>query len=251
MRHGLKQSKNLLKDWCQWWCKMAEDVLSCKLPFHNLVANILFNNQLHEEDIAIKNIWKKGSNRYFNVYFYNSRQTRILDANYFHDIYDLDSGRYYKDMEVFSLDFLSVEREHKERSREETKSEKIENSFRYLESLRAEVTILAFFARLNNSLQNIKNNVVSDFIRRRQPKSVVMSEQYVDAYVKSMTPTKDDFYEALHNLKHKDVKEVEDLACEAVKISITDGTVHYDEKIYLAELFQTLRDYGIEPDIEF
>ena len=70
MRHGLKQSKNLLKDWCQWWCKMAEDVLSCKLPFHNLVANILFNNQLHEEDIAIKNIWKKAVNRYFKRFIF-------------------------------------------------------------------------------------------------------------------------------------------------------------------------------------
>lgn len=230
---------------------MAEEIISCKLPFFNLIANLLYNNTLHEESIAIKNVWKKGSNLYFNVYFYNSHQSRILDSSYFHDIYDLDTDRYYKDMEVFYLDFISIQKLHKEQSMQESKAERIENSYNYLESLRSEITILAFFARLTKRFQSIKNNVISDYIKRRQPKYVTMSEQYVDAYVKSILPSKDLFYEALHNLKYKSVKEIEDLVYEAVKISVSDGTIHYDEKIYLAELLQRLRDEGIEPSIEF
>ncbi len=228
------------------------NVLSCRLPFHNLVANILFNNSLHEENIAVKNIWKKGINRYMNVYFYNTGQTRILDASYFHDIYDMDTGRFYKDMEVFSLDFLAEEQKLREqKNHRKTKIEKAENCFRFLERLRSEVEILSFFARLSPALQSVKNNVIADYIRRRQPKSVVISEQYIDAYVKSVSPSTDSFYEALHNLKYKNAEDVEELAEDAVKISISDGTVHYDEKIYLAELFQTLRDYGIKPDVDF
>lgn len=230
---------------------MAESILSCKLPFFNLIANLLYNNTLHEEAIALKNVWKKGNNLYFNVYFYNSHQSRILDSSYFHDIYDLDTDRYYKDMEAFYFDFISVQRLHKEQSMQESKTERVENSYNYLESLYAEVTILAFFARINKSCQSIKNNVISDYIKRRQPKHVTISEQYIDAYVKSILPSKDSFYEALHNLKYKNIKDIEELVYEVVKISVSDGTIHYDEKIYLAELLQILRDEGIEPSIEF
>ena len=74
--------------------------------FSNLTANILFDNVLHEENIAIRNIWQKGDNCYFNVYFYSSGKTRVLDVHYIYDILDHDSGRYYKDINKFIEDYV-------------------------------------------------------------------------------------------------------------------------------------------------
>ena len=74
--------------------------------FTQLKANILFNNTLREEPISIRNVWKKGANYYFDVLFYASKQTRVLDISYFHDIYDTKTRRYYKDMQLFIKDLI-------------------------------------------------------------------------------------------------------------------------------------------------
>ena len=46
-------------------------------------------------------------------------------------------------------------------------------------------------------------------------------------------------------------EHIEYLVHEAAKISAADGAIHYEEKRFLAELLQSLREHGLEPDIEF
>ena len=222
---------------------------SCDLAFYNLVANILFNNQLHEENIAVRNVWKKGSGNFLNVYFYATHKSKVLDANYIHDIYDLSTEKYYKDINLFIKDFFAVQDAKKEQKRE-TRAEKTEKNYNFLEKHRSEILILSFFSRLNPNLPAVKENVIREFIKNNLPKSASFSDQYIDAYIRSLFPRVNDFYEALDNLGGCTPEQVENLAKEAVKISAADGVIHYEEKIFLAELFQTLREHGIEVDIE-
>lgn len=223
---------------------------SCSLAFYNLIANLLFNNELHEENIAIRNIWQKSGANFLNVYFYSTKKSKILESNYFHDIYDLSTEKYYKDINVFIEEFLETQKRH-ELQKQDTKDEKVEIRYTYLENFRPAVLILIFFARLNPNLMNVKINVIKEYIKSKQPQAEKFSNQYIEAYIKSITPSIDDFYQSLEELKRYSSEDVEDMAREAVKISVTDGVVHYEEKIFLAELFQALREYGITPDIEF
>lgn len=78
-----------------------------------------------------------------------------------------------------------------------------------------------------------------------------MSDQYISSYLKDLNPNEDNFLTAVDNLKAKSPEEVEELIKEALKISASDGAVSYTERLWLAEIIQTLREYGIEPDIEF
>ena len=227
--------------------------------FSRLKANILFKNTLREEDIAIRNIWKKGANYYFDVLFYASGQTRVLDMSYFHDIYDTETQYYYKDMQVFIKDFENIKNESKKqqaiRSNHQQNrnwdEDKAAQHYQCLNKIRPEVTILKFFARLNPNLSEVKQRVIIDYIKDSEPTTMDFGRQYVEAFVETVPYGKDEFYESLDKLEHHNEEHIERLAREAAKISAADGAVHYEEKRFLAELLQSLREHGLEPDIEF
>lgn len=57
------------------------------------------------------------------------------------------------------------------------------------------------------------------------------------------------FYKALEAVSAKNPDEAEEMVKEIVKICLADGQLHYNEKLYLAEIFQTLREQGVEPEV--
>lgn len=212
--------------------------------FSNLTANILFDNVLHEENIAIRNIWQKGDNCYFNVYFYASGKTKVLDAHYIYDILDHESGRYYKDVNLFIKDFIkkSAEPQQKPLLR---RGEKIEQNYLLLQEIEPEVIILTFFSRLSTTLYAVKQRVIIDFIRRHVPDGKNLPDQYIEAYIKTVELSDESFYDALNALNAEKVERLKDLASDAAKISAADGVIHYQEKLFLAELIQHLRSLDV------
>lgn len=230
--------------------------------FTRLKANILFNNTLREEPISIRNVWKKGANYYFDVLFYASKQTRVLDISYFHDIYDTKTRRYYKDMQLFIKDFEAAKAEQDTRQALSTPDEPLQQNrpwnedkaashYQYLNEIRNEAIILKFFAKLNPNLADVKQRVIIDYIKSAKPNTANFSRQYIEAFVATLPYDKDDFYDSLDKLEHTNEEHIEYLVHEAAKISAADGAIHYEEKRFLAELLQSLREHGLEPDIEF
>ena len=108
--------------------------------------------------------------------------------------------------------------------------------------------ILIFLAKCNANFTDIKTRAIREYITRVRPQSQALSEQYVNSYLKSLNPDEEDFYRSLNNLK---AKTPEEAAALAFKVSAADGAVLYNERLYLAELLQTLREYGLEPDVGF
>lgn len=219
--------------------------------FSNLTANILFDNVLHEENIAIRNIWQKGDNCYFNVYFYSSGKTKVLDVHYIYDILDHDSGRYYKDINKFIEEYVKRSSSNTTRQPVLREGEKIEQNYFLLQKIAPEIMVLAFFARLSSSLYEVKLSVVTDFIRRSIPNGNALPSQYIEAYYKSLKIDEQAFYDALNQLDTQNVERMKELASDAAKISAADGVIHYQEKLFLAELLQHLRNFDIIPDFEF
>ena len=72
------------------------------------------------------------------------------------------------------------------------------------------------------------------------------SQQFIIAYISKIQPEIDDFYEALKSLKSKTPKQAERLLKEIVKICRADGEMHYNERMYLADIIYILRENGLK-----
>ena len=225
------------------------DILSeektCPLSFYNIEAHIFINHRLQKENIAVRGIWQKGENCYFKVYFYDSKKTKALDTHYIYDLYDKSTEKYYKDIQAFINDYNEVMQARENRAKDEIKAARIENNFNTLQPLVPEIIVLMFFALMRPELENVKISVVVDFIKKHQAKASNFSSQYIEAFIKAQTINVAAFYSALEELPYHEEDILEDLINEAIKISATDGVIHYEEKLYLAELMQFYRDNNI------
>lgn len=220
---------------------------SCRLSFYNMLAHIVYKNRMVEENVAVKNLWKKEDTVFLDLYFYRAKKSQVIDGAFIHDIYDLTTEKYYKNADEFIADFMQ-ERELGDAVKEE-KPESLNINIRHLEDIKDDLIILTFMAKCNANFTDIKTKTIKSFINKLKPQSAALSEQYISTYLKGLCPNEDDFFEALGNLKSKTPEEAEAIAVEAVKISASDGAIHYNERIYLAELLQTLREHGLEFDV--
>lgn len=216
------------------------------VSFYNMLAHIVYQNKLIEENVAVKNVWKKDNITFFDLYFYRNKKSQVIDGVYIHDLFDLTTEKFYRNSALFLEDFYA------EPQNNEVEEEPCSDiNFRHMEEIRDDLIILTFMAKCNLNFTTIKTKEIHDFINIHKPKACALSEQYISSYLKSLNPNEDDFYKALDNLKTKTPEEATDIMQEAVKISVSDGAIHYQEKLYLAEILQTLRNYGLEPDVGF
>lgn len=220
---------------------MGETIL-----FYNLLVHIVNNDRLVEENAALKNIWGDQGNIMLNLYFYRTKTSHVIDAAYVHDIFDLTTEKYY----TRSQDLLDDYIKHRaEKLKVDPRSEKKNMDFKHLESLRDDLIILLYVSQCSEYFSDIKKKTIHQYIKSHHTQPKNLSAQYIETYLNGIKPTIEEFYQALDNLKHKTPEEAEDLAQEVVKVCISDGTIAYNEKVYIAEVLQTLREHGVEPDV--
>ena len=224
---------------------------SCSLDFYNMLVHIVFKNRVSEENVAVKNAWEKNGTLFFDLYFYRAKKGKLLDAALVRDLYDLNTEKYYYSAQNFYQDFLQSRRLAAEQAEEIKKPSPVVIDVKQLEAVRDDLIILIFLAKCNANFTDIKTRAIREYVTRVRPQSQALSEQYVNSYLKSLNPDEEDFYRSLNNLKAKTPEEAAALAVDAFKVSAADGAVLYNERLYLAGLLQTLREYGLEPDVGF
>lgn len=228
---------------------MSEDF--CNLDFYNMLVHIVFKNRVSEENVAVKNAWEKNGTLFFDFYFYRAKKGKLIDAALVRDLYDLNTEKYYYSAQNFYQEFLQSREIAAAHADKKPKANPIVVDVKQLESIKDDLIILTFMAKCNSSFTEIKIKTIRNYITRLRPETKTLSEQYINAYLKDLNPDEDDFYLSLINIKTKTPEEATALAAEAFKVSASDGAVMYNERIYLAELLQALREYGLEPDIGF
>ena len=228
---------------------MSEDF--CNLDFYNMLVHIVFKNRVAEENVAVKNAWKKNGTLSFDLYFYRAKKGKLIDAALVRDLYDLNTEKYYYSAQNFYQEFLQSRELAAEQSEKKPKANPIVVDVKQLESIKDDLIILTFMAKCNSSFTEIKIKTIRNYITRLRPETETLSEQYINAYLKDLNPDEDDFYLSLINIKSKTPEAATNLAKEAFKVSASDGAIMYNERIYLAELLQALREYGLKPDIGF
>lgn len=222
---------------------MAENV-----RFYNLLAHIKYGDDVHEVNVALKNIWDHGGNIMLDLYFYRDKSSKVMDSAYIKDILDLNTEKLY----TSCTDLLQ---DYKEKNAPQTQREKNPVlkrqpvNLELLEVLKDDIVILLFVAKCIDYFSEIKKKTILQYIEQHHPHPQSLSKNYIDVCLKSLHPTKEEFYQAVENMRQKTPEEAEDLVQAVVKICISDGFLAYEEKVYLAEILQILREQGVEPDV--
>lgn len=224
--------------------------LSCPLHFYNMLVHLIANGKTREENVAVKNIWQKDNLVFLDLYFYRTKRSQVIDSVYIKDFLDMSNEKFYASAELFIADYCDyLSRQGMEACSGD--AGKQDSDFKLLAPIKDNLIILTFMAKCTDKFNQIKNQALRDYIMHRLPQTQILSDQYISSYLKALTPNEQDFLAAVKKLNTQTPEDVEDLIREALKISASDGIISYTERLYLAEIIQTLREYGIEPDIEF
>ena len=155
-------------------------------------------------------------------------------TNYYHILYE---QRFQNQLRAYELDVVR---------------ENVINFIDYnLEKIKDNLIILTFIAKCTADFNQVKLASIRKYINKKLPHTKTLSEQYLNNYMDVLKPDETSFFKAVDNLKSKTPEEVEEVIKEALKISAADGILSYQERYYIAEIVQALREYGIEPDIDF
>ena len=215
------------------------------LRYYNMIVHLIQNNRLFEEKAAVKKVWQKDGLTFLDIYFYRNQKSYVFDSCFIHDLVDLTTEKFYKNVKDFIQDYYQ----------EESQTAKISSNIapahdkKLFAPIELDLTMMLFVAGCCGEISAVKEKIIRDYIVEQIPSSQNLSRQYLNAYIGSLHFMENDFYLALGNIKSKEPEEAEKLVKEIVKICLSDGRIHYQEKIYLAEILQTLRELGVNPDI--
>ena len=151
----------------------------------------------------------------------------------------MNCDKVYADVDEFIADFYS----DTDTEIEKNKQSKPDDSI--LSSVKNDIVILLFMARGLEYTNIIKEKIIFSYIQSRVKAASNFSEQYLHNFIKGINASQKDFYIALKQLKSKRPKDAEFLLKEIVKICLSDGQIHYNERMYLADIVQTLRLEGL------
>lgn len=217
------------------------------VTFYNLLVHINFGDGIKEENVALKNIWEHSGNIMLNLYFYKDKNSKVIDAAYVKDILDLSTEKLYTSCSALLRDYNAY-KEQQTQSQEQS-ARKLPVNLELLEVLKDDIVILVYIAKCIDYFSDIKKKTILQYIEQHHPQPQSLSKNYIESCLKSLHPTTEEFYQSVENLKQKTPQEAEDLVQAVVKICISDGFLAYNEKIYLAEILQILREQGVEPDV--
>lgn len=213
-----------------------------KVHFYNMLIHLVRNNRIYEENVAIRNIWEKDGNIFFDIYFYRRRKSYIFDSVFIHDITDLSNEKYYKDIKSFVKDFKLINQDNVPLP--ETKI--YAPAIKLFENIAADIEIMLFVSMCEiGKLLPVKEKIIIEYIRNKIPQSANLSHQYISGFLKSLNYNEKIFYNALNQLKRKPPEAAEHLLNEVIKIALSDGKLHYKEKWFLAEIWEQLRQDGL------
>lgn len=207
--------------------------------FYNMQVSLLKDGRVYTEKVAITNVWQKDSGTFLGFYFHNVEKSLIYDSAFVRDIWDLNCDKIYADVDEFIADFYSNTNTEGEKNKQSKTDEGV------LSSVKNDVVILLFMARGLEYTNIIKEKIIFSYIQNRVKAASSFSEQYLHNFIKGLKVSQKDFYMALKQLKSKKPKDAEFLLKEIVKLCLSDGQIHYNERMYLADIVQTLRLEGL------
>jgi len=215
-----------------------------KTRFYNMLVRLVHHNRLFEERAAVKKVWEKDKSIFFDLYFYRNHKSYVFASQFVRSLTDLTNEKLYKTPEAFFAEYLQ---DTPDDSSGEKKNFIIDKKL--FEPLDVDLIIMRFMSSCEENLTVVKEQIIYDYIRKKIPAARGLSRQYISSYLSGIQPQEKDFYQALSDIVKKSPEDAEELVKETIKICQSDGQLHYNEKLYLAEIFQILRENGVNPSV--
>ncbi len=216
------------------------------LRFYNMHIHLMKDNRLVMERAAVKRLLQKAGNTFFDIYIYRDRKSYIFDSHFIHDLSNEVTGQYYESPEKFIKEYYKKE----EVAQSAAEQPKLDVNIEILKPLKIDLNIMVYVAKCEKGkVTPVKEKIIFDYIQNILPTTKNLSQQYLQACLYEIHPSIEHFYEALKNIISKTPEEATNLLRECVKICLSDGRLHYNEKVCLAELVQILRDNGVNADV--
>lgn len=211
--------------------------------FYNLRISLLQGNKIIIEQGAISDMTEKDGIYYFDVFIYRWQKSFVYDQIFIKEVYDELTQKRYTDINDFIQAFkgegatqppsitplVSTLRQHIVKTRD------------IFLPIWSELLIMLFMARIDIDNKQLKEDVIYDYIVKHISSEHKISRAFMRKAMSKIELTKDDFYKALLRLKTKSQPEIIEFYQNLLKICLSDGRMHYSERLYLAEIVQFFR----------
>ena len=74
-----------------------------------MIVHLIQNNRLFEEKAAVKKVWQKDGLTFLDIYFYRNQKSYVFDSCFIHDLVDLTTEKFYKNVKDFIQDYYQEE----------------------------------------------------------------------------------------------------------------------------------------------
>lgn len=215
--------------------------------FYNLKIDIISNGRVCVETAAVRSVIDKESSQYFDIYIYRLKKAFIFEKNFIRRIYDLSRDKIYTDMDKFIADFNhELSQSDDDGNSATVLAKKLQRSEEMLRPILSDIILMLFIARIDIDNGQLKEKVIFEYITSKLPQAKILSLVYIQKYLNSITVERDDFYRHLPNIRSKNKDEANDFYQTVLKICLSDGRMHYAERLYLAEIVQFFRLHDID-----
>lgn len=215
--------------------------------FYNLKIDIISNGRVCVETAAVRSVIDKDDSQYFDIYIYRLKKAFIFEKNFIRRIYDLSRDKAYTDMDKFIADFNhELSQSDEGVNGAAALAKKIQRSEEILQPLLSDIILMLFIARIDIDNEQLKEKVIFEYITSKLPQAKNLSLLYVQKYLNSITVEREDFYRHLPDMRGKNKDEANDFYQTVLKICLSDGRMHYAERLYLAEIVQFFRLHDID-----
>lgn len=200
------------------------------------------NGKVTKRKITIRRIWQRGKEVLVDGFCHEVKAPRIFMASRIQKIFDIKNKKAYNDPKKFLLGKIAAVTDQGGMGK--TSAAKI------IETVRDELSALTFLAKIDDNFDPNELKVILEYVRKLSGGAKYDSAE-VREYIERLYPDEECFYEAMEDILDKDVDFITAFVETFVKLILADGLVHDDEREFLAELLQILREEGIEIDVGF
>lgn len=214
--------------------------------FYNLKIDLISNGRVCVETAAVRSIVEKDDSIYLDIYIYRLKKAFIFERSFVRRIYDLSRDRAYTDIDKFVDDFKKETMQVDENNGAVALAKKIHRSEEMLQPLFSDIILMLFIARIDIDNEQLKEKVIFEYITDKLPQASSLSLHYIQKYLSSLKVEREDFYKHLPMMRDKNKDEALNFYQTVLKICLSDGRMHYAERLYLAEIVQFFRLHDID-----
>lgn len=200
------------------------------------------NGEVEKRKVTIRRIWQRGQEIMVDGFCHEVKAPRIFLASRIQKIVDLKKKKVYAQPKKFLLGEIAAV--------PSSGSMGVSSTSQIIAKLRNELAALVFLAKVDDEFNPSEMKVIMEYTKSRSGNLKYNFEELRD-HLERLVPDEECFYEAMDEILNQPIDIITAFVESFVKLILSDGVVHDDEREFLGELLQILREEGIELDVGF